>query len=76
MRGRGFLYVGWLVRSSLIMMPRRGAGAVLPRRLYVEAADSERLVERLVVMLRLGSVIFIYPVSINYLLSYKANSFT
>ena len=43
-----------------------GAGAVLPRRLYVEAADSERLVERLVVMLRLGSVIFIHPVSINY----------
>ena len=46
-----------------------GAGAVLPRRLYVEVADSERLVERFVVMLRLRSVIFICPVSINYLLN-------
>ena len=53
MRGRGFLYVGWPVRSCWIMTPQRGAGAVLPRRLYVEAADSERLVERLVVTLRL-----------------------
>ena len=68
MRGRGFLYVGWPVRSCWIMTPQRGAGAVLPRRLYVEAADSERLVERLVVTLgKVGSVI--YPVSVNYLLN-------
>ena len=52
-RGREFVYVGWPVRSYWTMTPQREAGAVLPCRLYVEAADSERPVERLVVTLRL-----------------------
>ena len=48
------------------MVPRRGAGAVLPRRLYVEAADSEASGE-VVSDVKVGSVI--YSVSVNYLLN-------
>ena len=65
-RGREFVYVGWPVRSCWTMTPQRGAGAVLPRRLYVEAADSEASGE-VVSDVKVGSVI--YSVSVNYLLN-------
>ena len=48
------------------MAPWRGAGAVLPLRLYVEVADSEASGE-VGSDIKVGSVI--YSVSVNYLLN-------